>query len=112
MESTAYSIAEICRPHTPFSRSMLYEQIKAGRLTARKLGRKTVILARDYEAWLASLPPAVTKAGGRSSYIQAARSTDASNSSHDGSNLLHQAQNDLLCGNGQQTVRRSPSKHE
>jgi hypothetical protein len=57
MESAAYSIAEISRPYTPFSRSMIYEQIKARRLVARKAGRKTVILARDYHAWLESLPP-------------------------------------------------------
>jgi hypothetical protein len=37
---------------------MLYEQIKAQRLIARKVGRKTVILAQDYQAWLESLPVA------------------------------------------------------
>jgi hypothetical protein len=56
--STAYSIAEISRPHTPFSRSMIYEQIKARRLVARKLGRRTVILSEDFHAWLKSLPAA------------------------------------------------------
>jgi hypothetical protein len=52
----AYSIAEITRPRTPFSRSMVYEEIKAGRLKARKLGRKTIILGDEYRAWLESLP--------------------------------------------------------
>jgi len=56
MERGAYSIAEISRPNTPFSRSMLYEQIKARRLITRKVGRKTVVLARDFQAWLESLP--------------------------------------------------------
>ena len=58
MESTAaYSIAEISKPNTPFSRSTIYQEIKAGRLKARKLGRKTIILADDYRTWLETLAP-------------------------------------------------------
>ncbi len=41
---------------TGFSVSFLYEQIKAGRLTARKAGRRTTITPEDRAAWLASLP--------------------------------------------------------
>ncbi len=34
----------------------LYEEIKAGRLIARKLGVRTIILAEDAVAWARSLP--------------------------------------------------------
>jgi len=37
-------------------RSKLFEEINAGRLKARKAGRRTLILRDDLAAWLASLP--------------------------------------------------------
>lgn len=37
-------------------RSFIFEEIKAGRLHARKAGRRTLILKIDAEAWLQSLP--------------------------------------------------------
>ncbi|MEP2757498.1 MAG: DNA-binding protein [Hyphomicrobiales bacterium] len=33
-----------------------YEEINTGRLIARKVGRKTVILEPDLQAWLDALP--------------------------------------------------------
>jgi len=38
------------------SRTKLYEEIKEQRITPRKLGRKTLILRTDAEAWLNNLP--------------------------------------------------------
>ena len=38
------------------SRSMIYQEIQTGHLRARKLGRRTLILAADLSAWLANLP--------------------------------------------------------
>jgi Helix-turn-helix domain len=38
------------------SRTSLYEEIRRGRLQARKRGRRTVILRDDLEAWLSGLP--------------------------------------------------------
>jgi excisionase family DNA binding protein len=38
------------------SRTTIYAEISAGRLQARKLGRRTVILDADLRQWLASLP--------------------------------------------------------
>jgi hypothetical protein len=38
------------------SLSFLYGEINAGRLRARKLGRHTIVLAEDREAWLQGLP--------------------------------------------------------
>jgi hypothetical protein len=38
------------------SLTFLYGEINAGRLRARKLGRHTVVLREDREAWLQGLP--------------------------------------------------------
>jgi hypothetical protein len=35
---------------------MIYEEIAAGRLTARKIGRRTIVRRADALAWLRSLP--------------------------------------------------------
>ena len=40
----------------PAGKGKLYQEIAAGRLIARKIGRRTVILRTDYERWLNSLP--------------------------------------------------------
>ncbi|WP_188910935.1 helix-turn-helix domain-containing protein [Salinarimonas ramus] len=37
-------------------RTAVYEALKSGALVARKLGRRTIILIDDLNAWLASLP--------------------------------------------------------
>jgi hypothetical protein len=37
--------------------SKFYEEIKAGRLVARKLGTRTIILSQDAKAWAQALPP-------------------------------------------------------
>ena len=66
----AYSIAEAAHI-TGRGRSTIYELIAAGRLKARKLGSRTVILDADLTDFLNSLPDAV-EAGA----IRAARSND------------------------------------
>ncbi|WP_264050423.1 helix-turn-helix domain-containing protein [Methylobacterium flocculans] len=43
-------------------RSTVFEEINAGRLKARKAGRRTLILRDDLAAWLASLPQRTTVA--------------------------------------------------
>ena len=40
---------------------MLYEDIAAGILPARKRGNRTIILAEDLKAYLAALPAVETK---------------------------------------------------
>lgn len=55
-DQLAYSIEETARI-TSLGRTALYDEIKAGRLKARKAGRRTVILDSDLRAWLASLLP-------------------------------------------------------
>ena len=39
-------------------RTKAYQEVEAGRLKIRKLGRKTLILRKDAEVWLESLPSA------------------------------------------------------
>lgn len=41
---------------TDVSRSMLYEEMKAGRLVVRKCGKRSVICIDDAMAWLKTLP--------------------------------------------------------
>lgn len=42
-------------------RTLAYREIAAGRLVARKIGKRTVILASDAEMWAEKLPPAGTR---------------------------------------------------
>lgn len=51
----AYSIKEAVAA-SPFSRSALYEDIKAGRLKTRKRGKSTFIMAGDFNDYLAGFP--------------------------------------------------------
>ena len=53
----AYSVAEFMA-FASIGRTKLYQEINEGRLKARKLGAKTVILASDAQAWLEALPEA------------------------------------------------------
>ncbi|MGH7046804.1 MAG: helix-turn-helix domain-containing protein [Stellaceae bacterium] len=58
----AYDVATVCR-RASIGRTKLYEEIAAGRLRALKLGRRTLILRRDYDRWLAGLPALHAGAG-------------------------------------------------
>jgi excisionase family DNA binding protein len=53
----AYSIAETCAL-TGFGRDSIYGAIRAGKLVARKLGKRTVVTSRDLERFLHNLPQA------------------------------------------------------
>ena len=54
-EPFAYSIDDICKSG-PWGRSFIYDEIKAGRLIARKARGRTIILPSDMKAYLAALP--------------------------------------------------------
>ena len=58
----AMSISEAART-ADCSRTILYQEIKANRLVASKLGRRTIILRTDFGQWLRTLPawPATDK---------------------------------------------------
>jgi hypothetical protein len=49
----AYSIAELANKG-PIRRSSIYNEIAAGRLRARKIGRRTIVLDEDWRAFFAS----------------------------------------------------------
>ena len=51
----AYSIAEVMT-QSGLGRDTIYKAIHEGRLKARKLGRRTVVLAGDLQAFLEALP--------------------------------------------------------
>ncbi|MGO9681448.1 MAG: helix-turn-helix domain-containing protein [Beijerinckiaceae bacterium] len=51
----AFSIREFSQAYR-VGRTKIYEEIKAGRLRARKVGKRTVIIDDDAEDWLKRLP--------------------------------------------------------
>jgi hypothetical protein len=51
----AYSIDDITK-QVGIGRSLLFEEIKAGRLLVKKAGRRTLVIDADLRAWLSNLP--------------------------------------------------------
>lgn len=51
----AFAVRQFCR-WANISRSTFYKEVKAGRINPVKLGGKTLILVKEAERWLASLP--------------------------------------------------------
>jgi helix-turn-helix protein len=62
MEPLALTVAQAARLGGP-CRSAIYQDIRAGRLRAKKRGRSTFILVDDFKAYLASFPSFRDKAG-------------------------------------------------
>ena len=57
LEPLAYTIEELCLV-AKVGRTAVYKEIAAGRLIARKVGRRTIILHSDSQSWLANLAQA------------------------------------------------------
>ena len=55
------SVSEACRV-AGIGRTKIYEAISEGRLKARKLGKRTLVLRADLQTFLASLPVVRTDA--------------------------------------------------
>lgn len=53
--SCALSVAAFCVAYS-IGRTLAYEEIAAGRLRAKKVGSRTLILQSDAQAWADSLP--------------------------------------------------------
>jgi hypothetical protein len=54
-QKLAYSIDDITK-QVGIGRSLLFEEIKAGRLMVKKTGRRTLVIDADLRAWLSNLP--------------------------------------------------------
>ena len=50
------SIEQFCERYG-VGRTKAYAEIKSGRLRARKVGRRTILIQDDAEEWLRKLPP-------------------------------------------------------
>ncbi|WP_089173414.1 hypothetical protein [Bosea sp. AS-1] len=57
MQKLAFRIKELAEAG-PVKSTFIYDAIATGKLTARKAGAATVVLASDWEAFLTSLPKA------------------------------------------------------
>jgi excisionase family DNA binding protein len=55
VERKAFTIREIAARNR-IGKDSVYEEVRAGRLRARKLGKRTIVLDTDEEAWRAALP--------------------------------------------------------
>lgn len=53
--SGVFSVNEFCH-WAGIGRTAAYAEMKAGRLSAKKFGRRTIILKSEAERWLTSLP--------------------------------------------------------
>lgn len=51
----ALQIQEFCELYG-VGKSTMYEEVKAGRLTVRKIGKRSLIAVDDADAWLENLP--------------------------------------------------------
>jgi excisionase family DNA binding protein len=51
----AFAVREFCARYG-ICRQTFYDEVKRGRIRAKKLGKKTVILRSDAENWASSLP--------------------------------------------------------
>lgn len=58
----AYTIADFCRSYG-IGRTKTYAEIAAGRLLARKVGKRTLILKSDADRWLTTLPLVARRSG-------------------------------------------------
>jgi excisionase family DNA binding protein len=58
MDSTdreAFAVREFCARYG-ICRQTFYDEVRRGRLRAVKLGKKTIVLRTDAEAWVATMP--------------------------------------------------------
>ena len=53
--SGVFSVSDFCQ-WAGIGRTAVYAEMKAGRLSAKKFGRRTIIPKSEAERWLASLP--------------------------------------------------------
>lgn len=54
-ERGAFTVGEFCK-WARIGRSKFYDEVKAGRLPLKKVGRKSIISVDDASKWLSNLP--------------------------------------------------------
>jgi excisionase family DNA binding protein len=54
-QKSAMSVDEAAKA-AGIGRTMLFEKIRKGHITARKVGRRTIITVDEFDAWLRALP--------------------------------------------------------
>lgn len=54
--NATFSVNDFCL-WAGIGRTAFYAELKSGRLAAKKLGRRTIIIRSEAERWLTSLPP-------------------------------------------------------
>jgi hypothetical protein len=62
LQECSFSLDEFARQNR-IGLTTVYSEIKAGRLTARKIGRRTIITADDARAWREQLPKVLPAEG-------------------------------------------------
>ena len=62
-DRAAFSVAEVCA-QTGIGRDTVYNAIRSGQLSARRLGRRMIVTPKDLERFLVSLPKAGTSQAG------------------------------------------------
>lgn len=60
IRATVLSVNDFCQ-WAGIGRTAFYAELKAGRLVARKFGRRTIVPMSEAEKWLDSLPVAGSK---------------------------------------------------
>jgi excisionase family DNA binding protein len=55
MDPVAYSVSDVLKL-VGISRTKFYALVGAGEIKVRKIGNRTIILARDLQTWLDGLP--------------------------------------------------------
>lgn len=55
MRPMAYSVSDVVEM-VGIGRTKFYDLVKSGEIKTRKVGNRTIVLAIDLEAWLATLP--------------------------------------------------------
>jgi excisionase family DNA binding protein len=63
MDPVAYSVSDVLKL-VGISRTKFYALVGTGEIKVRKIGNRTIVLARDLDAWLESLPTCRGEEGG------------------------------------------------
>ena len=78
MERVAYSV-EAASKATDTGKTTLYDAINEGELQAKKLGRRTLILAKDLDQWLENLPEFKSAKNSEAEFDEATRKSNLNN---------------------------------